>query len=248
MALKSSRNSSIINHNYWNNKYETQGFLDYGDNVIFNELFSEYVPYGGECFEIGCYPGTFLAHLARKFDYTISGIDLCPKIIDEMEPRLRKEGFSIGDLKIGDFLEFDSNKQYDLVCSFGFIEHFENLEDIFNRHIKLVKPGGLLIVSCPNFRCIQYLLHKSMDGENLKKHNLKAMDLERWRCILKWHDMEPIYHGYYRTMGFWSENRNIVIQGFAFAIRKASIVIEKLVNKPNRFLSPHMISISKKIE
>jgi 2-polyprenyl-3-methyl-5-hydroxy-6-metoxy-1,4-benzoquinol methylase len=44
------------------------------------------------------------------------------------------------------------------VISFGFIEHFDNPENVIQKHLDLLKPGGILIVGVPNFTGIHGIL------------------------------------------------------------------------------------------
>ena len=82
-----------------------------------------------------------------------------------------------------------------VACSFGFIEHFWNLEEVIERHVKLVKPGGTLILAAPNFRGLQYAFDRLLDAANLRRHVIKAMDLRAWREILLRNGMIPLHHG-----------------------------------------------------
>ena len=41
---------------------------------------------------------------------------------------------------------------YDVVYSLGLIEHFVDRVSIVERHVRLARPGGLLILGVPNFR------------------------------------------------------------------------------------------------
>jgi len=113
-----------------------------------------------------------------------------------------------------------------------------------------VKPGGFLIISCPNFTNTQYWLHYLLDKENLFAHEIPAMDLKKWETVLQEHGMGLLYHDYYKTAGFWVEDqkRNTVQNLVGKGITHFFSLLDKLINLPNAHLSPHMISISKKRE
>lgn len=178
----------------------------------------------------------------------MAGIDATPFVITRMPEHLRANGVYSNRLYHGDFLEFEAPEQYDLVCSFGFIEHFYNFEEIIEKHIRMVKPTGRLLLSCPNFRGLQYLFHLLLDRENLRRHVLAAMNLACWRKILEKNGMRVEYEGYYQTVDFWWENDHLgfVTKKLANHIQRIAGCINRRVNWPNPFSSPYMISISTK--
>lgn len=69
--------------------------------------------------------------------------------------------------------------QYDLVCSHGLIEHFENFSEIVRIHFKFVKSGGIVFITLPNYAVfpLKNLLSK-FACDTLKTHNLRCMDIE----------------------------------------------------------------------
>jgi len=52
-----------------------------------------------------------------------------------MRQWLLNEGYSIGILEDIDFWEFESEKKYEVVCSFGFLEHFIDFESVIKKSI-----------------------------------------------------------------------------------------------------------------
>lgn len=65
-----------------------------------------------------------------------------------------------------DFLEWSTSERFDLVCSFGFIEHFNDWPAMIRRHAELVVEGRYLILTTPHFRNLQYALHRLFDTPN----------------------------------------------------------------------------------
>jgi SAM-dependent methyltransferase len=241
--------SAVVDQEYWDALYENQQVrYDPNADVLFCELFDRFLKPGGTCFEVGCYPGNFLIHLGRRFGYEVSGIDATPFVLTRMPARIHQHGVKVGRFYQGDFLQFQSPGLFDVVCSFGFIEHFRNFEEVIDKHISMVAPGGTLIISCPNFRYLQYVFHRLLDPINLKRHVLEAMDLDPWRTVLEKRGMEILYHGYYRTAGFWADSPRSgrLAQHAIYYVQRINQVIDRRVNYPNRFLSPFLISISRK--
>ena len=70
-----------VKQNFWDNIYEKK-IDEYPENKILNDWIRSIVkPGSGECLEIGTYPGKLIEQFA-KLGYTVSGIDLTPKVND----------------------------------------------------------------------------------------------------------------------------------------------------------------------
>ncbi|WP_440950019.1 class I SAM-dependent methyltransferase [Methanosphaerula subterraneus] len=240
--------SSIVDQNYWDKGYQNLTLRYNEDSILFKEIFDKYLKPNGTCFEVGCYPGGYLVYLGKKFNYTVNGIDRTPFIEDRLPSFLNSERVKIGHFFNEDFLNFDPPETYDVVCSFGFIEHFSDLDAVIEKHTDLLKPSGILIIACPNFTRGQYIFHRLFDSKNLDRHVVETMSLPRWREILKKNNMEILYDGYYKTINFWTESfpQNFISQKILDIIQKTSNKIDRHVHIPNRWFSPYMISISKK--
>ncbi len=61
-------------------------------------------------------------------------------------------------------------EQFDIACSFGLIEHFENPEEVLSQLARSVKPGGMIISVIPNFNGLFNALWKFYDGDNYAYH------------------------------------------------------------------------------
>ena len=159
------------------------------------------------CLEVGCYPGHYLAVLGGM-GYVVHGIDLTPAI-DRMAPAFAAQGMQVGEFRRLDFLKDPIGRRYDVVCSFGFIEHFPNWQDVLRKHAELVEPGGLIVIETPNFRgFVQQLLHRSLDGDatNLRRHHIPAMAPRKWAKVLQAEGFEVLTHGYLGKFQFWTDS------------------------------------------
>lgn len=242
---------SVVDQSYWDRHNAAIAPRYEAAHIVFGDLFDRYVPHAGPngtCFEIGCYPGNFLVHFGRRFGYRAGGIDMTPFVLDRMRRYLEAHDVVVQDLYQGDFLTFDAPRPYDLVCSFGFIEHFADFDNVLARHVDLVKPGGTLVVSCPNFRGLQYALHRLLDGTNLGRHVLGSMNVRRWRQVLEARGMQVVHDGYYRTMDFWweSPDQTPLQKLVARFVRHVGQGLDRRIHWPNRLTSPFLISISRK--
>lgn len=170
----------------------------------------QWVPPGsGTCLEIGCYPGRYLA-VFGELGYSLSGIDLTSHVLDRLPEWLVSSGYNLGDFHQEDFFDYCSQteQRFDVVCSFGFIEHFTDWDYVLELHASLVKPGGLLVVSVPNFRGrFQRWLHELLDHDNLERHNLTAMLPREWAALLASQNFQVQFAGCFGRFDFWSDSK-----------------------------------------
>ncbi len=239
--------NALAGTDYWDSLYEPvqpQGRVD----LAFRDLFEAFLSPGGTCFEVGCYPGTFLAYLCRTFGYQANGIDTTPFVVTRLPQFLSKNGVQIGELIRGDFLRYQSDRRYDVVCSFGFLEHFVDYRLVIRKHAELVNEGGTLILTCPNFRRAQWLLRYLLDPEDLRRHVLASMNFKAWADVLKAEGMNILIQSYYRTIGFWTsyQSERSARGELARMITYGSTKVDRRINLPNPLTSPLMVSISRK--
>ena len=161
----------------------------------------------GAALELGCFPGRFLAVLG-EFDFALNGVDLTPRVTTDLPDWLRSLGHRVDTIQQGDVFQQVWDRQFDVVCSFGLIEHFEQWEALWRKHARLVAPGGWLLISTPNFRGgLQGLIHRRLDQENLSKHNMAAMDPLRWRELAREEGLEVIECGAFGEFDCWVANQ-----------------------------------------
>jgi hypothetical protein len=84
-------------------------------------------------------------------------------------------GVTVGEIWSEDIFQWNPRRRFDIVASFGFIEHFDDPGAAIARHFDLVRPEGTVLIGVPNFARGQWLLHRVFDEEMLRGHNLRAM-------------------------------------------------------------------------
>jgi SAM-dependent methyltransferase len=183
------------------------------------------------CLEIGCYPGNWLA-VFGELGYELSGLDWCRQL-ETLPPALEQRGYRVGEFWNTNFLGFRCDRQFDYVVSFGFIEHFTDWASVLAKHLPLVKPGGSLIVTCPNFLGgFQHWLHRTFDRANYDRHYIPSMDVEQWVPVVERSGFRVRYRGYFGPFDYWieAEDRPVAQRLFLRAL--------KTVRKPVRTLLP----------
>jgi len=219
-------------------------------DMEFREIFEEYLkPTDGTVLEIGCVPGTFLAYFTNRFGYIPEGIDFDEKTKEITSKTLENFGVMGFTIYQKDFNKWKTKKKYDLVCSFGFVEHFDNAEEIIKKHIDLTKKGGKVIIEVPNFSGFNGFLHKLVDKPNLEKHNTRIMNLDFFRKVARENNLKVLYLGYYGRFHFqWGYGRlktaNIFQIGIYALLKLISKVTIKIKMRNN--LSNYIILIAEK--
>ncbi|WP_423737533.1 class I SAM-dependent methyltransferase [Chitinophaga caseinilytica] len=207
----------FVEQHYWDRSYSAFNYFVADDEItqwLSSVLMADRPP-DRKSFEFGCCPGRYMARIGQ-FGFEVNGRDVSPDIESQnFRAWLEHLKINIGELAKGDALDYarTSNDKYDLVCSFGFIEHFSNYQEVIKLHDRLLKPGGILIISTPNFRGLfQQGLHKWLDNENLSRHNLQSMNPASWKKTLKNLNYKIEYSGYFGNFDFWydAQKRTLV--------------------------------------
>ncbi|MBD0257736.1 MAG: class I SAM-dependent methyltransferase [Cytophagales bacterium] len=196
---------------YWDALYTETPLEPVGKNDPIRKWIEQNVPAvpaaeRRTCLEIGCFPGRYLS-IFGELGYEVHGLDRTPRIT-ELPAWFNRLGFKVGHFEQQDIQAVSFAQQYDVVCSFGFIEHFTNWDEIIEIHSRLVKKGGYLVIETPNFRgTVQRVLRQSLDSENLKRHYLKSMSPRKWKRVLEKHDYRILFEGYLGEFDFWVEDQ-----------------------------------------
>lgn len=91
--------------------------------------------------EIGCFPGRFLYYFAKQFDFRVHGLDFVPQAAD-IPCWLAALGVE-ARVTVADFFLFKPERGYDVVASFGFVEHFATGRRSWTATWPCSTPGGL---------------------------------------------------------------------------------------------------------
>jgi SAM-dependent methyltransferase len=150
----------------------------------------------GEILEIGCAPGKWLAFAAQEIGLKPSGIEYSKAGMEATLKNFSLLGIEPGFVEYGDFFAIKPRKQFDVVMSLGFIEHFDLVDKVVEKHIQWLKNDGHLVLAVPNFRGIYYLIQNILDRTLLDKHNLQIMNLAYFNYLASNFNLTPLYLGY----------------------------------------------------
>jgi 2-polyprenyl-3-methyl-5-hydroxy-6-metoxy-1,4-benzoquinol methylase len=192
---------------YWTNAFKDQKIELTNDDVI-KQWVLKYLRFSDResCIEIGCYPGRYLTILG-DYGVELNGIDFI-KNVTKLPVIFAKYGYNVGEFVCEDFINNSLCRKFDYVMSFGFIEHFDQWEIIIEKHCNLVNDHGYLIIEAPNFSgYFQKIPRFIFDYDDLKRHNLKSMDLEKWTRILERNGFEIITAEYFGEYNLWFDKK-----------------------------------------
>jgi 2-polyprenyl-3-methyl-5-hydroxy-6-metoxy-1,4-benzoquinol methylase len=176
------------------------------DVLNVTRLLERHVRPGSRYIEIGCAPGKLLAWVASVLkaeatglDYSAPGIAKCRMLFDALELKI--------NLYHDDFFNHHLLPAYfDVVTSFGFIEHFDDARPVVRKHLDLVKPGGVALIAVPNYGGIYGSLQRWCDSSNLELHNLEIMNPCALTALVDSLDVESMCAYPFGAMSPWLLN------------------------------------------
>jgi SAM-dependent methyltransferase len=251
---------NLTDASYWENFWGGQfpEIIMNKEGCELHPLLSQYLPQATqsnpvELIEIGCYPGWFLYYFAKEFGYRVSGVDFLPEA-GQIPAKLASVGVD-AQVCVADFFTFKPDHQYDIVFSKGFVEHFANWQEVLQKLLDLLKPGGSLVIDFPNFRYGQYWLRWLIDPHFAAGHCLEVMDPQMWGEALTERGLEIHYCGYFKTFEIWIAGSSPAARGSGRKLPRALFGCLYAIHKfiawtgiefPNRFFSPYAVIIASK--
>ena len=202
---------------------------DYSDYLEWDVLYEAHLPKtkGLKIIEIGSAPGTNLVRLLQTFGYEPYGVEYA-----EAGANLNREVFSQHGLNPNHVIRADFFSEsfltryegtFDLVISRGFIEHFTEMEHVMKAHLRLLKPGGILIITIPKLTGVPNLLFRLFNPTVIPMHNLKIMNRNAFAALFQRAELRTQYCNYYGT--FKSS-----VCGAAQSSGVKKVVVETLMN------------------
>jgi len=222
--------------------------------VDLHRIFNTYIPKGRNLrfIEIGAYPGQYLWYFHRFFSHQVYGLEYTNDAFLRMQkhPSLREINAKFIN---ADFFEYQPNpaELWDVVASFGFVEHFTDTREVVARHFEFVKPNGLVIIVIPNHAGLCGTIMKYVDIKKHKTHNLMSYD-DLENSFNHCSPSEILFGGYLGHIGFWNTclYETIKPKGklIYFIVRAPLWLVEKAgkVLKESRLFSPYSVIIARK--
>ena len=134
----------------------SRGFRRY-----FHNLFSRMETRGMRLLEIGCAGSVWLPYFAREFGFSIYGIDYSEVGCAREKHILRRAGVT-GEIVCSDLFYPPDHfvGVFDVVVSFGVVEHFSDTSGCLQAFSIFLKPGGSLLTHLPNLSGLNGMIQK----------------------------------------------------------------------------------------
>lgn len=159
-------------------------------NIFFEEILKQ--KQYKTLIEVGSGSSAWLPYLAKKYNLKVSGLDYSETGCRICEENLKLLGADYDEVVCEDIFAWESEKKYDVIISFGVIEHFDDpvkIIEIFARHLN---PEGVMITVIPNLpglagKLTKWLLpevysyHKIITDKQLESYH-KDNGLDTWKC------------------------------------------------------------------
>lgn len=252
--------SDKAGRNFWEKAWEENPLGRYhrierylAINKKLDNLFKRFLDKGNKkILEIGCAKGKQLIHFSKEFGYEVCGIDYSEKGVELAKQNLKIAGVE-GTILCEDVFQTSFKEEsFDIVYSMGLIEHFEDPSEIIDTHIKLLKKGGTLIITIPNFKdSLSFTLNKIRGKEKtlLETHNLSIMDKKVLSELLQGKGIKILTLDYFGPID--------LTEFFSSAKVKPMLYLMHIVNQivgyatffmpSSRYFSPYLVLIAEKI-
>ena len=127
--------------------------------------------------EIGCCPGDMLLALRATLpDARLVGVDICHDALMSTRARLDTEDVDV-ELRNADVMDIDGDEEFDLVASFGLLEHFIDPSRVIQIMHRLLRPQGLIYVTVPQYsHRLQRAVSATIDPDVWRTHHPMLMN------------------------------------------------------------------------
>jgi 2-polyprenyl-3-methyl-5-hydroxy-6-metoxy-1,4-benzoquinol methylase len=149
---------------------------------LINSFFKDFILKGEfkTLLEVGSGSSAWLPFLAEEYNVQVSGLDYSEIGCKICEENLKMLGTNFDEIICEDIFKWHSVKKYDIIISFGVIEHFENPEEILKIIYSHINENGIIITVVPNLLGIGgkltriflpdvYRIHKIISKDYLKE-------------------------------------------------------------------------------
>ena len=149
-----------------------QRFWHRGKLIMIDELVRPHLKAGSRLLEIGCGAGNLLLQATVQGSYPVA-LDLSMQALTFVRSRLQEtqsgadvpSGYACTQA-IGEFLPL-ADKSFDCVLMSEVIEHLEAPQISVREAARVLRPGGRLLVTTPNYRSFWPLMEWAVDRMNM---------------------------------------------------------------------------------
>jgi 2-polyprenyl-3-methyl-5-hydroxy-6-metoxy-1,4-benzoquinol methylase len=213
---------------------------------------------GKRLIEIGCGGSLWLPYFASRFNVEITGVDYSPSGCDRSREILRGLGIQ-GEIIEADLFRLPSEMAdaFDVLVSFGVVEHFADPSACIHACSKLLRHSGKMITVIPNMAGlvgkiqkrvskVVFDLHVPLEKEDLERaHRCAGLRIDSCDYFMFFNlgvvNTEPLKKSHPLAGKLVWE----CLKGFTGAMWAMESALPFLL-RPNRYTSPHIVCVAEK--
>ena len=135
--------------------------------------------------EVGCAPARRLIEFSSRYRYIPYGVEYTKAGVEATRLQFKRHSVPLKNCFFSDVFapkfQQGQKNQFDVVVSYGFIEHFTDVKKVIDAHLNLLKPSGHLVIMIPNLNGIYTPLLRWLAPDLLAIHNLTIMTAASFR-------------------------------------------------------------------
>lgn len=203
--------------------------------------------------EVGCRASAWLVYFAKEFGYRVTGIDY-----SELGCQLARENLRLnqvsGRVECRDLFSVSPSEMgsFDVIFSYGVIEHFERSGEVLQTLSALLSPDGSMVVIVPNLGGIYGPLQRWWNEPVYRMHRiLSPAQLAQSLASCGLRTVTAKYFGtLFLSVVNWSlpqgsgAIRKMIVKIVGRADRWATTVLRRFhIESESRFFSPYVLAI-----
>jgi len=165
--------ASLTNEGDWAQYYSGRQFDLVERLAGMPSLIDEYLKgKPGRIFEMGC-GGSHLLARSAMLGWEVGGIDFNNKALALISDYLALRNYENRNILFGDIFSYDYSEledYYDILVSYGFLEHFTDPHLILSKWKNILAEKGMVISIIPNLYSVNALLMKKFDPVFWSQH------------------------------------------------------------------------------
>jgi SAM-dependent methyltransferase len=126
--------------------YERPAYFEIANLEILRIV--ERLPRNLRVLDVGCGSGVHGAELKRKYQHSVTGVDLSKASIEKARARI--DVACVSDVEQPWAYPFAASTKFDVIVFSDILEHLYDPAQVLRAHLALLKPGGCVVISIPN--------------------------------------------------------------------------------------------------
>lgn len=182
MRVRGSAPNELTSKDYWEDVWDGVKLpIVAAPSKHLEDLLEQHVFRKLDCpsfLEIGCAPGAYMAYANRKWSAQVSGVEYAEKAAAATRTNLAVQNVE-AEVIVSDVFQLLPSPDYDIVFSMGFVEHFNNTDEV----IKVISRFSrrFVVTAVPNLFGVNGAISKLVRPDVYHGHvAIKPEELRRW--------------------------------------------------------------------